>query len=83
MQFLTLEEAKTYLRVDSTDEDSLISALLTSSEILCCEVARISEDEWAAVCAEKRDRENDCHFGIGTKPCAYACGDTVCPGLPL
>ena len=58
MQFLTLEEAKTYLRVDSTDEDSLISALLTSSEILCCEVARISEDEWAAVCAEKRDREN-------------------------
>ena len=58
MAFVTLEEGKKYLRVDSDYEDSLISALITSSEILCCDIARLSEEQWDAVSAEQRDREN-------------------------
>ena len=58
MQFLTLEEGKSYLRVDSDFDDSVITTLLTSAEILCCEVARLTEEEWAAVCAESWDKEN-------------------------
>ena len=42
---LTLEEAKNYLRVDSSDEDGLISSLITSSVKLCHDVARIKDDE--------------------------------------
>ena len=64
MAFVTLEEGKAYLRVDSDHEDSLIAALITSSEILCCDIARLSEDQWDAVSAEQRDREN------GTVPTA-------------
>ena len=64
MGFVTLEEGKAYLRVDSGYEDSLIAALITSSEILCCDIARLSEEQWEAVCAEQRDREN------GTEPTA-------------
>lgn len=56
--FITLEEAKKYLRIDFDDEDSLISALVSSSEILCKDVARLSDDDWDAVCAEKSDEEN-------------------------
>ena len=58
MRFLTLEEGKAYLRVDSDFEDGLIAALLTSAEILCADVARLTDDEWDAICAEKRDRED-------------------------
>ena len=41
---LTLEEAKNYLHVDSSDEDGLISSLITSSIKLCYDVARIKDD---------------------------------------
>ena len=43
---VTLEEAKSYLRMDSSFEDSLIASLLASSESLCMDVARLSADEW-------------------------------------
>ena len=43
---VTLEEAKSYLRVDSSFEDPLIASLLASSESLCMDVARLSADEW-------------------------------------
>ena len=43
---LALEEAKEYLRVDSSFEDSLISSLILSSESICMNVARLSADEW-------------------------------------
>ena len=42
---LTLEEAKNYLHVDSSDEDTLISSLIASSIKLCRVVARLNDDE--------------------------------------
>lgn len=44
---MTLEEAKSYLRVDSSDEDALIESLIVSAEKLCRDVARLDEDEEA------------------------------------
>lgn len=43
---VTLEEAKTYLRVSSSDEDDLIQSLITSSEKLVQDIARFSDEEW-------------------------------------
>ena len=43
---ITLEEAKAYLRVDSSMEDSLIESLLQSAEKLTVDVARITSEEW-------------------------------------
>lgn len=56
--FITLDEAKKYLRIDSYDEDDLITALIDSAEILCKDVARLSDDEWDAVCTEADDEAN-------------------------
>ena len=42
---LTLEEAKTYLHVDSSDEDALIRSLVGSATELCRNVARLGEDD--------------------------------------
>lgn len=52
---ITIEEAKAYLRVDSSFEDSLISSLMASSEALCMDVARLSADEWDEI----RDTDPD------------------------
>lgn len=52
MALITLEEAKGYLRVDSSDEDALIGILLSSAEQLCVDVARLSPEQWAAVNAD-------------------------------
>lgn len=60
--FISLNEAKKYLRVDSDYEDDLITALIESAEILCVDVARLSDDQWEAVCREKEDQES------GTQP---------------
>ena len=49
MALITLEDAKSYLRVDSADEDAMTGILLSSAEKLCADVARLSEDEWAVV----------------------------------
>ena len=49
MALISLEEAKTYLRVDADDEDDLIGVLLSSAEKLCADVARLSEEQWSAV----------------------------------
>ena len=43
---ITLEEAKAYLRVDSSMEDSLIDSLLQSAEKLTADVGRITAEEW-------------------------------------
>lgn len=48
---VTLDEAKSYLRVDSTYEDTLISSILLSAESLCMGVARLSAAEWTELSA--------------------------------
>ena len=49
MALVTLEEAKEYLRVDSADEDAMTGILLSASERRCVDVARLSDEKWAAV----------------------------------
>lgn len=57
MALITLEEAKEYLRVDTDADDALIGSLLLSAGRLCADVARLSDEEWAAV--EADDSGND------------------------
>ena len=45
MELVTLEEAKTFLRVDFVDEDGLIESLLAAAIHLCMDVARVTEDQ--------------------------------------
>ena len=49
MTLISLDEAKKYLRVDSADEDAVISSLLSAACNLCADVARLSADQWADV----------------------------------
>lgn len=58
MALITLEEAKSYLRVDSSDEDALTGILLSSAELLCVDVARLTQEQWAVVNADE-DEETD------------------------
>lgn len=43
---VTLDEMKQYLRVDYSDDDSLIGILISSAEELCASVCRISTEEY-------------------------------------
>ena len=54
---LTLDDAKAYLRVDSSFEDGLIASLLASAESLCMDVARLSPEEWDAISDYTDDSE--------------------------
>ena len=58
MALVTLDEAKTYLRVDRTDDEGLIQSLLDSAGFLCASIARLTDEEWEAVDAESDDLEN-------------------------
>ncbi len=49
MALISLDEAKIYLRVDSADEDAVISSLLSASCNLCADVARLTAERWADV----------------------------------
>lgn len=42
---ITLDEMKNYLRVDYVEDDTLIESLISSSEQLCMDVARITDKE--------------------------------------
>ena len=42
---VTLEKAKNYLRVDSSDDDGLIKSLITTAETLVKETSRMSDEE--------------------------------------
>lgn len=42
---ITLDDAKTYLRVDSVDEDALIGDLINQAETLVQDVARVEDVE--------------------------------------
>ena len=57
MALITLAEAKTYLRVDTADDDALIGGLLLSAGRLCADVARLTDAEWAQ--ADADPSEND------------------------
>ena len=55
MALISLEEAKSYLRVDTEDEDTMIAVLLSSAGRLCADVARLTDEQWAAVDADTED----------------------------
>ncbi len=50
---VTLAEAKQYLRVDTADEDAVISGILASGQRLCVDVARLTEEQWADINSDK------------------------------
>ena len=45
MAVVTLDEAKQYLRVDSSDEDAFISGLVETGEQMCADMARMEAAE--------------------------------------
>lgn len=45
---VTLDEAKAYLRVSSSDEDELIKNLIASATAIVQDIARFSDEEWEA-----------------------------------
>ena len=51
---VTLEEMKTYLRVDFDDDDSILSAFIASAQKLCMDVARIEDADAFADIAKGR-----------------------------
>ena len=53
MTFITLAEAKEYLRVDSSDEDAVIGSLLFAAGNLCRDVARLTDEQWADIDSDK------------------------------
>lgn len=55
MALIALEQAKEYLRVDTADEDAVICTLLSSAQRLCVDVARLTEEQWAAVDSDTED----------------------------
>lgn len=55
MALVTFEEAMTYLRVDSSDEDALIGILLSSAEEISFDVARLNPAVEALVKAEPEE----------------------------
>ena len=46
---VSLDMAKTYLRVDSNDEDALIGILISSAEQMARNVARLSTSDWETI----------------------------------
>lgn len=46
---VSLDTVKTYLRVESSDEDALIGILLKSAEQLVMDVSRLSASEWTTI----------------------------------
>lgn len=55
MALVDLAEAKAYLRVDTSDEDTLINSLLASALHMCADIARLSDEEWDAITADPTD----------------------------
>ena len=46
---VTMDMAKAYLLVDTSDEDALIGILLKSAEQMVMDVARLSQDDWETI----------------------------------
>jgi len=58
MALVTLDEAKEYLRVDTADEDSLISSLILTAEVLVKNVGRVSDATWTEVIADPTENDS-------------------------
>ena len=52
---VSIDTAKEYLRVDTTDEDATIGILLSTAGRLCADVARLSDEKWEAVNSDTED----------------------------
>ncbi len=67
MSMITMEEAKLYLRVDSSMDEQLIKSLLNAAEKVTADVARMSADEWEKIGDETTEemtiRDNDLLVG--------------------
>ena len=55
MALVTLEEAKTYLRFDSADEDAMTGILLSAAERMCVDMARLTDEKWESVNSDEED----------------------------
>ena len=55
MVLVTMEEAKSYLRVDSADEDAMTGVLLSAAERMCADVARLTDEKWERVNSDEED----------------------------
>ncbi len=53
MTLISLDEAKIYLRIDSADEDAMVASLLDAAGRLCCDVARLSTEQWEDIDSNK------------------------------
>lgn len=56
---VSLDMAKSYLRVDSSDEDALIGILLNSAEQLVMDVARLSPSDWTNIQKVRTDDDGN------------------------
>lgn len=56
---VSLDTAKNYLRVDSSDEDALIGILLNSAEQLVMDVARLSPSDWTNIQKVRTDDDGN------------------------
>ena len=56
MSLITTDEAKTYLRVDSSMEDGLIDSLLMTAEKISADVGRMNAVEWEQLCDESTEK---------------------------
>ena len=59
MALISLEEAKKYLRVDSADEDTVISSLLVSASLLARDVGRLTDETWSVVNADPTENDSE------------------------
>jgi len=55
MSLITTDEAKAYLRVDSSMEDGLIESLLMTAEKVSADVGRMTAAEWDLLCDESTE----------------------------
>ena len=61
---VSLEEAKGYLRLDTADEDAVISSMIFSAQKLCADVARLTPEQWEDIdsCKIRSDRYSTCEL---------------------
>ena len=58
MELISTEDAKAYLRVDSTDEDATVGILLASAIRLCVDIARLSDEKWDVINSDAASSED-------------------------